>query len=94
MLNSYGWGGYLIWRDLPVFVDGRADVYGDFLFTFQQTNLGQASWREPLETYDVDYILLEQGHQIIALLTESPEWSLVYEDGVALIFVREGVAWQ
>ncbi|MCB8963363.1 MAG: hypothetical protein H6651_23835 [Ardenticatenales bacterium] len=94
VLNSYGWGGYLIWRDLPVFVDGRADVYGDFLFTFQQTNLGQASWREPLETYDVDYILLEQGHQIIALLTESPEWSLVYEDGVALIFVREGVAWQ
>ena len=27
--NSYNWGGYLIWRGLPVFVDGRADVYGD-----------------------------------------------------------------
>ena len=93
VLNSYGWGGYLIWRGIPVFVDGRADVYGDFLFTFQQTNLVQANWQEPLDEYEVGYILIEQGHQLTALLTESPAWSLVYEDGIALIFVREGVAW-
>jgi hypothetical protein len=29
LFNSYGWGGYLIWRKLPVFIDSRADVYGD-----------------------------------------------------------------
>ncbi|MCB0994906.1 MAG: hypothetical protein KDB21_07430, partial [Acidimicrobiales bacterium] len=27
--NAYQWGGYLIWRSVPVFIDGRADVYGD-----------------------------------------------------------------
>ena len=94
ILNSYGWGGYLIWRGVPVFVDGRADVYGDFLFTFQETNLASEEWEGPLDTYDVGYILIEQGHVLTALLNESDEWGLVYEDDVALIFVREGVAWQ
>ena len=94
ILNSYGWGGYLIWRGLPVFVDGRADVYEDFLFTFQETNLASESWQEPLNEYDVGYILLEQGHVLTALLLESDEWSLVYEDPVSIIFVREGVEWQ
>lgn len=35
--NAYGWGGYLIWRDVPVFIDGRADVYGDdFMYLYFQ----------------------------------------------------------
>ncbi len=32
--NEYIWGGYLIWRlypDYRVYIDGRADVYGDSL---------------------------------------------------------------
>ncbi len=32
--NEYVWGGYLIWRICPdyrVYIDGRADVYGDKL---------------------------------------------------------------
>ncbi|MGH9566786.1 MAG: hypothetical protein ACRD4I_12425, partial [Candidatus Angelobacter sp.] len=32
LLNHYNWGGYLIWKLYPqyrVFVDGRADLYGD-----------------------------------------------------------------
>ena len=36
IFNHYDWGGYLIWRlhpEYPVFVDGRADLYGDQLMT-------------------------------------------------------------
>ena len=31
MFNSYNWGGYLMFAlpDMPVFVDGRTDLYGD-----------------------------------------------------------------
>lgn len=31
LFNSYNWGGYLLWAlpEYPVFVDGRADLYGD-----------------------------------------------------------------
>ncbi|HUM71962.1 MAG TPA: hypothetical protein PLK31_24300, partial [Chloroflexota bacterium] len=55
--NSYNWGGYLIWRGLPVFVDGRADVYGDdFLFYYRQAFDAAPQWRAPLDDLDLTYV--------------------------------------
>jgi hypothetical protein len=88
--NSYNWGGYLIWRGVPVFVDGRADVYGDpFLLFYRETFEVQSTWQEPLDEYDVDYVLMERGTPLTAVLAASPEWTQVYEDDIAQIFVPE-----
>lgn len=87
--NAYGWGGYLIWRDLPVFIDGRADVYGDdFMHLYFQAEDAEADWREPLDMFDVDYVLMPPGSPLGVVLTEAPEWTSVYDDGIAEIFVR------
>lgn len=89
--NSYNWGGYLIWRGLPVFVDGRADVYGDaFLFYYRRAFDATPQWQDPLDDYDVAYVLMERGSSLGAVLAESGRWSLVYEDGVAEVFRRDG----
>ena len=29
VLNEQAFGGYLIWRQVPVFIDGRAELYGE-----------------------------------------------------------------
>ncbi|GJM41017.1 MAG: hypothetical protein DHS20C20_12990 [Ardenticatenaceae bacterium] len=88
--NSYNWGGYLIWRGVPVFVDGRADVYGDpFLLLYRETFEVRATWQDPLDEYDVDYVLMERGTPLTAVLTASPDWTQVYEDEIAQIFVRK-----
>ena len=88
--NSYNWGGYLIWRGIPVFVDGRADVYGDpFLLFYRETFEVHSTWQEPLNQHNVDYVLMERGTPLTAVLTASPEWNQVYEDNIAQIFVRE-----
>ncbi len=90
--NSYGWGGYLIWRGLPVFVDGRADVYGDdFLLFYRQTLELQPDWDEPLQRFDVQYVLIERGAPLTTLLASHNEWQAVYADDVAQIFVRTSV---
>ena len=87
--NSYNWGGYLIWRGVPVFVDGRADVYGDpFLLYYRRTFDVRPGWQEPLDEYDVDYVLMEAGSPLTAVLTASPDWTEVYVDDLAQIFVR------
>lgn len=87
--NSYNWGGYLIWRGVPVFVDGRADVYGDpFLLFYRQTFEVQPTWQEPLNQYNVDYVLMERGTPLTAVLATSPEWTLTYQDDIAQIFTR------
>jgi len=87
--NSYNWGGYLIWRGIPVFVDGRADVYGDdFLHNYRRTYDLNLRWNEPLADYDVDYVLMESSHSLLSLLETSDEWEQEYRDDVAAIYKR------
>lgn len=87
--NSYNWGGYLIWRGLPVFVDGRADVYGDdFLIYYRQTFDLTDRWRQPLDDYDVDFVLIEQASPLANLLDASNQWEQTYADGLAAVFLR------
>jgi hypothetical protein len=88
--NSYNWGGYLIWRGVPVFVDGRADVYGDdFLFYYRRTFELQESWQEPLDDFDVDYVIMERGSPLTVVLDSTDGWQEVYHDDLARIFVRK-----
>jgi len=88
--NSYNWGGYLIWRGLPVFVDGRADVYGDdFLLNYRRTFDLTTRWREPLDAYDVAYILIEAGSPLSNLLSADAGWQQTYSDNIADVYVRE-----
>jgi hypothetical protein len=88
--NSYNWGGYLIWRGVPVFVDGRADVYGDeFLLFYRRTYDMRQNWQELLDEYAVDYVLIESFHPLATLLEASAGWIESYRDPLAVIFVRE-----
>ncbi len=88
--NSYGWGGYLIWRGWPVFVDGRADVYGDaFLFDYVAAYDVQPNWREPLDAYDVALVLMERDAPLATLLEAAPGWQAIYGDEVARVFARD-----
>jgi len=86
--NAYPWGGYLVWRRVPVFIDGRADVYGDFLGDYLKTVRLTNHWREPLDSFDVDYVLIEKGSNLGTLLDASGEWRQEYVDEVARIYVR------
>ena len=87
--NAYGWGGYLIWRDIDVFIDGRADVYGDeFMRLHFQAEKLEADWREPLDTFDVDYVLLAPDAEFGLVLDEAADWTEVYSDEVAVIWAR------
>lgn len=88
--NLYNWGGYLIWRGVPVFVDGRADVYGDeFLFFYRQAFDILPNWADPLEAHEVQYVLMERGSGLGVILQENEGWQLDYTDDVAEIFVRQ-----
>ncbi len=87
--NLYEWGGYLIWRGIPVFIDGRTEVYGDAFFLYYlQTSEVQENWREPLDDFAVAYVLLKRPHPLGTLLQASGEWQRAYNDDLAQIFVR------
>ena len=93
LYNEYGWGGYLIWRAFPeyrVYIDGRADVYGDGFFEeFLMTHSGEANWQEPLNRYGVRTALVEPNTPIASLLRQQSGWQKVFEDSQAVIFTRK-----
>ncbi len=87
--NSYTWGGYMIWRDMSVFIDGRADVYGDeFVERYVDVAGAKEGWRDLLDEYDVEYVLLEKGTALGTVLDESTAWVPVYRDDLAEVFTR------
>jgi hypothetical protein len=90
--NRYGWGGYLIYRLYPeyrVYVDGRADVYGDeFLFEMVNTYDGRQGWRDPLDRYGVRTVLISPDVPLASLLRGDSDWQKAYEDNQAVIFTR------
>lgn len=92
VLNSYDFGGALIFNRIPTFVDGRTDQL--FLGTFWQ-NLqasaepgGQAKLGQLLKQYDVSWTLLARDDRRNGFLARMPDWEQVYSDEFATIFVK------
>jgi hypothetical protein len=89
--NHYEWGGYLIWRRIPVFIDGRTELYGnDFFLAYLQAFDARHNWHEPLDDYDVETVLMPANSALATVLTASEEWGEVYMDDQARIFQRTG----
>jgi len=88
--NEYTWGGYLIWKDVPVFIDGRADMYGDkFLSNYLDAYRLDADWGKAADKYKIDYVLVESGAPLKSVLRLSHQWKEIYEDKVAVIFFKK-----
>ncbi len=92
IFNSYNWGGYLIWRVYPeyqVYIDGRADIYGDaFIFDYQTIYRAQKNWDEKLIGQTIQTVLVESNAPIANALRQSPAWKIAFEDKVSIIFIR------
>jgi len=89
VFNSYDWGGYLVWK-LPgekVFIDGRADLYGDEFFEqhIKTYNL-TGNWKQDLETWKIATVIVPANSPLAAALATSKAWQLVFHDSQAVIW--------
>lgn len=93
MFNEYGEGGYLIYRLYPaqrVFVDGRADLYGnDFLNEYFEIVNGRAEWKRKFEARHIDYAVLPKEVPLRQLLLADGGYKLVYDDERHSVLVRD-----
>ncbi len=93
MLNDYDLGGYLIYRLWPerkVFIDGRADLYGDrFLKAYLTTYYGGEGWQQLPERYAIDYAVLARGAPLRQLLLASGDFRETYVDAQHVVLLRD-----
>lgn len=91
VFNEYGWGGYIEWNmpELPIFIDGRADVFvynGVFDDFLNVTSLNKPF--SILDKYRIDYVLVRPKEPLTYLLNDSPEWHVAYSDNIAVLYER------
>ncbi len=91
--NAYGWGGYLVWRlypDYPVYIDGRADVYGDlFIEDYLKIYRAESGWDEKLARADVNLALLEVDSPLTNAMAASSNWRQVFGDDRSVVFEKK-----
>lgn len=88
----YDWGGYAIWKLYPqyqVFVDGRADLYGDeLLHNFQEIIQLRPAWKELLDSWKVEAVLVPRTTAISQALLLDARWHVEFQSAEAIVFVR------
>ena len=92
LFNSYGWGGYLIWRTYPeyrVYIDGRADVYGDsFIYDYMSIYRAESGWQDKLKNEGIQTVLVEFDSPLANMLLQSSAWHVAFTDKISTIFMR------
>jgi hypothetical protein len=90
VFNSEQFGGYLIFRGVPTFIDGRMEMYGG---PFLSRYLAAADGDEPelaalLRQYAIAWTLLDPAGPAAQTLDHLAGWRRVYADGYAVIHAR------
>jgi hypothetical protein len=87
LYNEYGWGGYLIARGLPVFIDGRADPYNPIFDDYMAAAAGNG-WQATLARFGTNGALIKPNATLAAVLAHAPGWRQVYADEQAVLFIK------
>ncbi|MGR9086426.1 MAG: hypothetical protein ACU841_05045 [Gammaproteobacteria bacterium] len=91
VLNSYGISIHLIHYGYPVFIDSRAELYGDpFIKSYFKTiklEKGAQPLLNLIRNYDISWIIFETKLPIVAYLGERPEWRPIYSDKYITLFL-------
>lgn len=91
VFNEMPWGGYLLYArpDIPVFIDGQTDFYGENLsIDYLRIRQLDASALDLLDSYEIDWALIPPMIPLSQALVLDDRWRLAYEDRVARVFTR------
>lgn len=91
VFTTYNTGSFILWaapEHLRVFVDSRADLYGDELLFGARRAMNGNGWRVLFEHWGVEGAVVERCNPLADILPLQADWSLLAEDPTALTFVR------
>lgn len=89
--NLDNWGGYIRYKTgRRVFIDDRLDFYGQDMFVDYGhiIQLGD-NWRQLLDKYKINWVLMPKNSVMALQLAESPDWETKAKDEAAILVVRK-----
>jgi len=91
ILNDYEFGGFLIYADIPTFIDSRAELFGsEFIVRYQRavSLIDSSDFVRILDQYRIASTLLSPSTPAVALLDRMEGWQRIYADGLAVVHAR------
>jgi len=85
------WGGILRYKlDYPVFIDDRADFYGEQFYT-EYVGMVQAlpGWQNKLDKYQINWVLMPHNNRLINELNVDSNWAKAGEDQASVLMIRK-----
>lgn len=89
MFNTFHFGGYLIHRlgpEVKVFIDGRTGNLYDDAHVRDMMEI-RRRWPQVFARWNIQYVIT-QPSELEEILASVPQWSLVYFDDAAFVYVR------
>lgn len=93
VLNDYNFGGYLLFSDIPTFIDGRY-MYGDaFIERYVKAVSGVTDDLPALlAQYRIGWTLLQANSPGVTLMDHLQGWRRLYADDTAVVHIRATAA--
>ena len=90
VLNTYSFGGYLVFRGIKPFIDGRADMYGDDFFSrdIRLMRGDQAEFDKAVKQYGLAWTILQPREPLSKLMDAKPGWRRIYSDQWSVVHAR------
>ena len=93
VFHDFAYGGYLIYRGIPVYIDGRADMYGsdvtaDFNQTNDPTHIGE--FGPTLDKHQIVWALLRADSYQAKYLQGLDGWARLFQDDNSVVYRRAG----
>lgn len=100
--NEYNFGSYMLFRDIPVFIDSRADLYApefsgneseDIFSDFINTSSIGKFYEDTFEKYKITHLLISKKSKtnMIISKTEDENYKELYSDDDFIIYERLNV---
>ena len=90
LYNMYDYGGELIYNDIFVFVDGRADLYSrNNLKDYSDISLLQGDYIKTIDKYNFDYFLVDSKYPIATYLSYSDEYTEIYREKSIILYKKD-----
>ena len=90
VFNEYAFGGYLIFKGVKPYIDGRADMYGDAFFAEDQQiqSASQSAMDAAVARYHIRWAILPPDSPLTDALARTPGWKRTYADRYAVVLVK------
>lgn len=88
LFNYYNYGGYLIYNDIKVFIDGRADMYSKYNFK-DAVDLQDRGYKYLLDGYNFDMLIIPNNIALNIHLLNNNDYMAVFQDDNTVIYEKK-----